>query len=219
MCIRVPLSAANETPVLPTLQSLPLYMLPSHILPETTWGRTGDKWKKISVFQALHLPHQSRNWSHSGYTGASWSNQKYFLDFSGQGSSPEQRLFSEHMRVNAKLIHCPELFKSEVPAICVWVKKTFCLEGEDAASQGLAGPFVSFHIPPICVLARVTVTCTSIPLPHTHTRAAHHPFPRLSSPILISFVSQFFKGTLCLLPFLFYLLYPTSSPTTPDPAP
>lgn len=40
------------------------------------------------------------------------------------------------MRVVAKLIHGPKLFRSEVPAMCVWVKKTFCLEA-DAALEAL----------------------------------------------------------------------------------
>lgn len=73
---------------------------------------------------------------------------------------------SEHMMVNATLIHCPELFRSEVPPICVWVKKTFCLEAEDAASRVSLQASLSFHIPRICVLVGTSgYVCT----PHSHS--------------------------------------------------
>lgn len=89
------------------------------------------------------------------------------------------------MRVDAKLTHCPELFRSDVPAGCVRVKKTSCLA--TALASGLA---------------------------RAHTSPAQHLiFPSLSSPILPHFIpfSQVLTGaTLYLLPSLFHVLYPSS---------
>lgn len=98
--------------------------------------------------------------------------------------SRAKTILTQNTRVNAMLIHYPELFRSEVPAACIW-GKTGCLGAEDAASKGLAGPSVCVHIPRICFGA-----C-----------ARAHAQPTLFSTLLPFVpVSRFFTGMTLYLP-------------------